>query len=155
MSPVAHRPKGLLLLSALCLALGAAGCSMDDVQFNGGIFDAVGLSDEAKAKSKSGDPKLAARAPLVVPPTLDNLPKPGEEPVAPPGALAEIKDPDVAKQASKKDLERQQAAYCREHYEIPKQRGDDSADSAEGPLGPCRPSVLNAIKNWNSADDGE
>ena len=54
----------------LCLAFGASGCSMDDVQFNGGIFDAVGLSDAARAKNRS-EPELAGRAPLVVPPSLD------------------------------------------------------------------------------------
>ena len=32
-------------------------------------------------------------------------------------------------------------------------RGDEStALNAEGPLGPCRPSVLNSIKKWNSSD---
>ncbi len=128
---------------------------MDDVQFNGGIFNAMGLSDAARAKSSSGDPKLAAREPLVVPPKLDNLPKPGEPPAeeATTGALAAIRDPDAAKKASHEELKRQQAEYCREHYEIPKQRGDDSADSATGPLGPCRPSVLTAIKKWNSGED--
>jgi hypothetical protein len=127
---------------------------MDDVQFNGGVFDAVGLSDSARAKSKSGDPKLAERAPLVVPPTLDKLPQPGEAEPAANSQIASIHDPDAAKKASKEELERQQAAYCREHYEIPKSRGDDSADSAEGPLGPCRPSVLTSFKKWNS-DDSE
>jgi len=138
------------MLSALGLALGAAGCSMDDVQFNGGIFDAVGLSDSAKATSKSGDPKLAERAPLVVPPKLDKLPEPGDGETPPNAQIAGIHDPDAASQASEEELKRQQAAYCKEHYEIPKQMGDDSADSATGPLGPCRPSVLNALKNWNS-----
>jgi hypothetical protein len=124
---------------------------MDEVQFNGGVFDAMGLSDSARAKSSSGDPKLAERAPLVVPPNLGNLPKPGEEQTPAP-ALAAIKDPDAVKQASKEESERQQAAYCKEHYEDPKMRGDDSVDSVEGPLGPCRPSVLGAIKKWNSGD---
>jgi hypothetical protein len=128
---------------------------MDDVQFNGGVFDAVGLSDTARAKSKSGDPQLAARAPLVVPPNLQNLPAPGESQAeaTQEAKLDALKDPDAIKAQSKEELQKQQDAYCREHYEIPKSRGDDSADSAEGPLGPCRPSVLNAIKNWNSSDD--
>jgi hypothetical protein len=155
MSPKAHPPKGLVVGIAFALALGAGGCSMDDVQFNGGIFDAVGLSDAAKAKSRSGDPKLAARAPLVVPPTLDNLPQPGTKPPPDP-KLAEIKDPDAVKAASKEELERQQAAYCKVNYEDAMARGDETtALNAEGPLGQCRPSVLTAIKKWNSGDDGE
>jgi hypothetical protein len=148
-----HLPKVTLLFVSIGIGAGAAGCSMGDVQFNGGIFDAVGLSDSARAKSKSGEPKLAARAPLIVPPTLDNLPQPGAEQAAPAPALAAIKDPDATKQASQVELEHKQAEYCREHYEIPKQRGDDSADAAEGPLGPCRPSVLTSIKKWNSGGD--
>ena len=64
--------------SPLCLAFAAGGCGTDDIQFNGGLFDMVGLSDAAKAKTKSGDPKVAERAPLVVPPSLQRLPPPGE-----------------------------------------------------------------------------
>ncbi len=153
MSPTAHRPKLFAVLLPLGLALGAAGCSMDDVQFNGGVFDAVGLSDSAQSKSRSGDPKLAARAPLVVPPNLDNLPAPteGQPPAA--AEIAGIHDPDAQKQASKEELQRAQAEYCKENYEIPKQRGDNSADSAKGPLGPCRPSILNSIAGWGSDDE--
>jgi hypothetical protein len=152
MSPNAHRPSVVVMLCVLGLALGAAGCSMDDVQFNGGIFDAVGLSDSARAKSKSGDPELAQRAPLVVPPKLDKLPEPGDGESPPDAQIAGIHDPDEVKKASEKELQRQQAAYCKEHYEIPKQMGDDSADSAEGPLGPCRKSILTSIKTWNSEE---
>jgi hypothetical protein len=134
------------------MALVAGGCSMDDVQFNGGIFDAVGLSDATK--SKSGEPKLAERAPLVVPPTLDKLPQPGEQ-QAPPAQIADIKDPDVAKQASKEELARQQAEYCKVNYEQAMHRGDETtALNAVGPLGPCRPSVLTAVKQWNG-EEGE
>jgi hypothetical protein len=139
--------------AACALALGCAGCSMDEVSFNGGVFDMVGLSDSARAKSKSGDPQLAERAPLVVPPTLDRLPQPGEAAAPQDAKMAAIHDPDEQKKASKEELERQQKAYCHEHYEIPKSRGDDSADAAEGPLGPCRPSVLNALKAWNSDEE--
>jgi hypothetical protein len=151
MSPTAHRPK-LLSVLALGLALGAAGCSMDEVQFNGGVFDAVGLSDSARSSSKGGEPKMAERAPLVVPPNLDSLPAPaeGEQPAG--AQIAGIQDPDATKEASKAELERQQAEYCKVNYEQPKRRGDDSADSAVGPLGPCRPSILNSIATFNSGD---
>jgi len=154
MSPRTRFTKGGLLVAPLCLALGAAGCSMDDVQFNGGLFDMVGLSDTSKAKS--GDPKLAERAPLVVPPTLDKLPPPGEAPAEEKqeAKLDAIKDPDAVKQASHEELERQQAEYCKVNYEQAKQRGDQTtADNAAGPLGPCRPSVLTAVKKWNAGDD--
>jgi hypothetical protein len=33
-------------------------------------------------------------------------------------------------------------------------RGEE-ASMVEGPLGPCRPSILTAIKKWNASDDAE
>lgn len=153
MSPRTRRPRILSGLAAGALALGAAGCAMDEVQFNGGLFDAVGLSDSARAKSSSSEPKIAERAPLVVPPALDRLPAPGD-PAVQDANLAAIRDPDAVKAADQKELERQQAEYCKVHYEQAVQRGDDAeASTATGPLGPCRPSVLNAIKKWNSAEE--
>ena len=125
---------------------------MDDMQFNGGIFDAVGLSDSAKAKLKRSEPQIAERAPLVVPPSLERLPAPGEQPASQDQKLAAIQDPDEVKKVSKEELERKQAEYCKVHYEDAKTRGDETAVNAEGPLGPCRPSVLTAIKKWNASD---
>ncbi len=146
------RPSRVALLSIpLLLAFGASGCSMDDVQFNGGLFDAVGLSDAARANGGS-EPKVAARAPLVVPPLLDRLPQPGSEEAAENTEIAGIKDHDAAKTASKKELERQQAEYCKVHYEQAKTRGEE-VDFVAGPLGPCRKSVLTAIKKWNNSDE--
>ncbi len=137
--------KGIVLAIASALTLGVAGCSGDDVQFNGGVFDMVGLSDSAKAKTPSGDPKLAERAPLVVPPSLDRLPAPGPAPESP--QIAGIQDPDEAKVASHEELQRKQDAYCEVNYKQAMQRGDETtALNATGPLGSCRPSVLNAIK---------
>jgi hypothetical protein len=119
---------------------------MDDVQLNGGVFDAIGLNDA----KKTSDPKLAERAPLVVPPSLDRLPAPGEAP--PPSQIAGINDPDAAKQKSREELEKQQAEYCEKNYDDPMRRGEE-VSMVEGPLGPCRKSVLTAIKKWNAEDD--
>ena len=135
---------------AACLALGVAGCGSDDIQLNGGIFDAVGLNDT----KKSGDPKLAERAPLVVPPSLDRLPAPGEAPQ--PAQIADIKDPDAMKKLSQADLEAKQAEYCKVNYDQAIAHGDEAtAANAEGPMGPCRKSVLTAIKKWNQEDETE
>lgn len=143
--------RAAILSIPLCLAFGASGCSMDDLQFNGGIFDAVGLSDAAKAKSGS-EPKIAARAPLVVPPSLDRLPEPGSEEPAENAEIAGIRDYDAARTASKEERERQQAEYCKVNYDQAKARGEE-VDFVAGPLGPCRKSVLTAIKKWNSSSD--
>ncbi len=131
------------------VALGMAGCGSDDIQLNGGIFDAIGLND---AKPK-GDPKIAERAPLVVPPSLDRLPPPGEAQAAP--QIADIKDPDAEKAISRAELEAKQAEFCRKNYDDPLSRGDESVTSVEGPMGPCRKSVLTAIKKWNQEDGTE
>jgi hypothetical protein len=146
-----HRASNVLPLLATGLTLALAGCGTDDIQFNGGIFDAVGLSDSGK--STSGDPKVAERAPLVVPPTLDRLPAPGEAPAAP-AQIAGINDPDAAKQKSRAELEKQQAEYCNKNYADAQMRGEE-ASMVEGPLGPCRPSILSAIKKYNQGDDAE
>lgn len=145
------RLSPILPLFAAGLTLALAACGTDDIQFNGGIFDAVGLSDNSKAKS--GDPKLAERAPLVVPPTLDRLPAPGEAPTAP-AQIAGINDPDAAKAKSKAELEAQQKEYCDKNYRDAGMRGEE-ASMVEGPLGPCRPSILTAIKKYNQGDEAE
>jgi hypothetical protein len=143
----------VLPVLAACLTLGIAGCGSDDIAFNGGIFDAVGLSDAGK--TKTGDPKIAERAPLVVPPSLDRLPPPGE--AAPSSQIADIKDPDEAKKLSRAEQEAKQEEFCKKNYEDPMARGDESVTSVVGPLGPCRKSILTAVKKWNEEDlpDGE
>lgn len=139
------------LLATLALTLpGLAGCSMDDVQLNGKIFDAMGMNTTGSVKK--GDPKMAVREPLVVPPGLDSLPPPGSGQEAQP-SLAEIQDPDRKQKVSQADLEKQQAEYCKVHYDQALARGDDSADSASGPLGSCHPSIFSAVKKWTSGDD--
>jgi hypothetical protein len=139
----------------LALAAVLSGCGgVDDVELNGKIFDAMGVSSKSKTTTK--EPKMVARAPLVVPPTVDRLPAPGAQPGADGVDIASINDPDRLALQSQADLERQQAEYCKIHYEFPKARGDASADSAEGPLGPCRGSFLNSLKKFSGkADEGE
>lgn len=137
-----------------CLALfplAVAGCSGDDIEFNGKIFDAIGLNNT----SKSAEPKVAARAPLVMPPNLERVPEPGTPPEALHGDIAALNDPDKANTVSRAELERQQAEYCKVHYQQAKARGDGNADLAHGPLGSCRGSVLTAIQNWTKDDEEE
>jgi hypothetical protein len=149
MPPRSRPARSLLPVLGACLTLGIAGCGTDDIQFNGGIFDAVGLNDA----KKSGDAKLAERAPLVVPPSLDRLPPPGE--AAPSAQIADIKDPDEEKKLSQAELQAKQDEYCKKNYEDPLSRGDESVTSVAGPLGPCRKSILTAVKKWNGEDEAE
>ncbi len=148
---VCRAKKGILILSVLPLLVFAGGCAMDDVEFNGGLFNAVGLGGN---KVKSAEPKMAQRAPLVVPPTLDRIPEPGAPPETVANDVASLDDPDKKAKTTQADLERQQAEYCKKNYEDAKAHGDETAaDLATGPLGPCRGSVLTAIKKWNNSEE--
>lgn len=134
------------------LVLLAAGCSGDDIAFEGKVFDLVGLNNPTQ---RSAEPKLRERAPLVVPPSLERLPEPGQASGSLSADLAALNDPDKVAKESRADLERQQAEYCKVHYEQAKALGDQDADHAAGPLGLCRSSALTALQNWNKADDAE
>jgi hypothetical protein len=137
----------------VCLAPLLSACGADDLELNGKIFDVMGMSGP---QTKGKEPKLAARSPLVVPPSLERLPEPGSEAAAAPSDIAQIKDPDEQKKLDKSELERQQAEYCKVHYEQAMAHGDETeANLATGPLGPCKPSVLTAIQKWNKGDDEE
>lgn len=138
--------KTSLRAAALAALCALAGCGMDDIQLNGKLFDAVGLNNTGSVKKEA---TLKERAPLVVPPGLDKLPVPGSEVATENAAIAEVKDYDATRKTTKDDLARQQAAYCKVHYEDARSRGDNDADLATGPMGPCRPSVFSAIKTWN------
>lgn len=137
-------------LISCALALG--GCSADDVELNGKIFDVVGLNT---AKTRSAEPKMAARAPLVMPPNPERVPEPGLPPEAQASDVASLADPDKVAKTSQAELERQQAEYCKKNYELAKAHGDNNADLASGPLGPCRGSVLTAIKNFTTDEPVE
>lgn len=141
------------MAGAVVLATGflAAGCGAGDVELNGKIFDALGVS--SATQQKSAEPKVAARSSLVVPPNTGSLPEPGSGQTPQSDAdLAFINDPDRRKTLDKAELERRQAEYCKVHYELPKSRGDSSADSVVGPAGPCRATFLSAIKKWSGGD---
>lgn len=136
---------------AVIIAVVVGGCSLDDVELNGGVFDAIGVGANAP---KTSEPKLAARTPLVVPPSTASLPAPGApaEAVAT-DVTAAINDPDRKLVVDQAVLQKQQDEYCRKNYDLARAAGDASADAVEGPLGPCRPSILNAVKKWNGGED--
>lgn len=143
-----HRASAALLAG---LAAALAGCSAGDVELNGKIFDAVNAS--GLVGKPNGKVKIAERQPLVVPPSLDRLPPPGEAMPETADATRQVVDPERAKSINAAELQRQQAEYCKVNYEQAKARGDVAADSAVGPAGPCRPSALAAFAKWNKGDD--
>ena len=131
-----------------CLAVGVAllglpGCGgVDGVEFNGKVFDAVGLTG---ALGKKEEPKTEPRAPLVLPRSTERLPEPGEgSPVAPvQTAEAWPNDPDKQRQSNEAAKKQAQADYCRDGNWKEKAMGDDLA-MAKGPEGSCG-SIFSAI----------
>ena len=130
------------LVASVAAAL--AGCSADDVQLNGKVFDMMGMNTSSVKKT----PKMADRPSLLVPPDMARLPEPGTANAEQP-EIAEVKDYDTTRQTTEADLEKQQAAYCQKHYEDAKVHGDQDAVLASGPLGPCQRSVMSIMKNVN------
>ena len=94
---------------AVAFALALSGCGgVDGVEFNGKIFDWLGVSDAAQQKV---EPKMADRAPLVVPPSVTRLPDPGSGRTSD-EQVAALNDPELRKQAAAKERQRLHEAYC-------------------------------------------
>jgi hypothetical protein len=139
------------VLLSLVLAMGGCG-GVDDVQFNGKIFDAIGMN----SSTKSTEPKMKVREGLVMPPNVDRLPEPGKPAESVAADVAALNDPDKVAKLSHEEQERQQQAYCKVNYDDAKTRGDDTtADNAVGPLGPCKKSVITAIQNWTKGESSD
>jgi len=148
--PEIHRMSQPIRTSSAAKIIGTAmmllafgGCSGEDIQLEGKIFDAVGIG--SNSNKNQGEPVMAARSPIVLPPSLDRLPQPGAQPGAEALEVAAINDPDKKLEVNRAELEKQQAEYCKIHYEQAIAHGDKTADLATGPLGECRSSVLNAM----------
>jgi hypothetical protein len=134
-------PKRILCLAVLAAFLGGCG-GVDGVELNGKVFDALGIGTSGSTE----EPKLAARSPLVVPPNVERLPQPGQQPNAESLEVASINDPDKKLEVTEAQLKKQQEEYCKVNYELAKAHGDNNADMAKGPLGPCRGSIMNVTK---------
>lgn len=104
-------------VSIVALAAGGlAACGAGDVELNGKLFDAMGVSSTSQTANKV-DPKVPARAPLVVPPTTASLPAPGSGTAvvaAAPEDQAWPADPDQQQQAALAAKQQQQKEYCEE-----------------------------------------
>lgn len=93
---------------AASLSLSACG-GVDGIELNGKIFDWMGISADSQQKS---EPKMADRAPLVVPPSVTRLPDPGSGKTSF-DDVAALNDPELRKQAAAKERQRLHEAHCR------------------------------------------
>lgn len=135
----------LTLIVAGALTLGA--CAPGDVELNGKLFDAMGMG--TGSVSQRGTPKVAERAPLILPPSLERLPPPDAGGNTNTAAAFPV-DPERRSAQSANALQQQQAAYCREHYEKQIALGNRTqAETAKGPLGMCAPSAMQSLTGSN------
>lgn len=132
------RPKStrgtILAAAAVVVALG--GCAADGVEFNGKIFEAVGLSG---AIGKREEPKTQARAPLVLPPEGTRLPEPGSAAPPVPALAADQawpRDPQQQKIADAEAKKKAQEQHCRDGNWKEKALKDD-LKASQGPQGGC------------------
>ena len=139
------KSKSNFMLAGL-VAAALAGCSADDVQLNGKVFDAMGMNTSSNSRDV---PEMGPRSGIVVPPNLSSLPQPGSGKAGEP-ALAEIQDYDAKRTTSRTDLEKQQADYCAKHYDMAKAMGNQDAELVEGPMGRCQKSVL-SLAGWGES----
>lgn len=145
------RIRGFLGSIGLVGALALGGCSgglSDGVEFNGKIFDAIGLGGDVFGKKE--EPRTQARAPLVLPPDGSQMPSPGS--TAPP-TTASIstqslqsaewpKDPDQAKLDKAAAKKQAQEDYCKKDGNWQKKAVRDEVAAAEGPDGNCQGNIF-------------
>lgn len=129
------------------------GCA-DGVEVNSPLLDAVGLS--TAALSKREEPKVAPRAPLVMPPSTQRLPEPGETP-APAAAAASAdpawpKDPDQQRVASAARKKTEHDQYCRDGNWKERAKDNDFGGRS-GPQGTCG-SIFSVISGGWFGGDG-
>jgi hypothetical protein len=144
-----HSDRTLLCAVAMIVAgLAVSGC--DSVALEGKAFDWLGISGSA-LDEKRRDPKMAERAPLVVPPSVTRLPEPGSG-KADSEQVAALRDPELTKKAAAKERERLHLAYCRGEIQWKERALDpDYGGSNRSPYGPC-PSLFDlsgAVNNVN------
>jgi hypothetical protein len=133
MLPLHRNPTVLSAAAGLAALLALSGC--DSIELEGKAFEWLGLNG---ATQEQRDPKMADRAPLVVPPNVARLPEPGSG-KAGGEAVAALKDPELTKKASAKERERLHLAYCRGEIQWKEKALDpDYAGGANrSPYGPC------------------
>lgn len=140
------RRAGAAGLIAVSLSLSGCG-GIDGVDFNGKIFDAVGLG--GSNPFKKDEPVTQARAPLVLPPNGQALPAPGSAP-APSPVAADVQWPRDADQQKVAQADAKKAAhqqYCKEDGNWKQKAVKDEIAADRGPEGSCNGSIFSVISD--------
>jgi hypothetical protein len=133
-----------LSAAAMIASGGLSGCGFDGVELNGAVFDYLGVSAAAQAQ-KTGEPQVAARPGIVLPPNLERLPEPGTGENMTTASVAWPDDPDERKRAQAADLDRRHDEFCREALWKARIQGNVDLQQIKGPKGACNPSVLRSL----------
>jgi hypothetical protein len=148
--------RGVLTGVAVGSALLLSACA-DGIDLNGKLFDVMGVSSSA-LDAKRAEPKVAERAPLVMPPNVNRLPEPGSERPAPvlaaaqpgSGQTAWPDDPEARKARQAQERERLHQAYCRGDIQWKeKVLNRESVGAPRSPYGPCSALVGAATESLN------
>lgn len=132
--------KRIAIVASTALAFSVAGCGINDVEFNGAIFEYMGLANNGAQTQK--EPTLPPRPGIVLPPQPDRLPEPGEASVAgsPQGEAWPV-DPEQSKLAAAEELDRKHQEFCQDALWRARAQGQTDAPIM-GPKGSCNPSLL-------------
>ena len=141
MAHLQTRLAGWLAGGAVASTLLLSGCA-DGVEFNGKVFDWMGISPAAQ-EARRFEPKIAERAPLVVPPNVNRLPEPGSE-AAPVAHMAWPDDPEQRKIRQAQERERLHMAYCRGDIQWKERVLNKDNSAPRSPYGPC-PSIFGNV----------
>ena len=128
----------------------------DGLDLNGKVFDMMGISSSA-LDAKRAEPKVAERAPLVMPPDVSRLPEPGSGQPPPTAMLASAQpassptawpdDPEARKAREAQERERLHLAYCRGEVQWKeKALNRESVGAPRSPYGPC-PTLVGGFTN--------
>jgi hypothetical protein len=147
MGGLSQRLKLFVGAIATAVAFVLGGCA-DGVELNGKVFDFLGVSPAALEASRR-EPKLAERAPLVMPPSANRLPDPETPPAGASSDQANWPtDPEQRKLAAAQERERLHLAYCRGDIQWKERalKSKDGSGTNLSPYGPC-PSIFGGLTN--------
>lgn len=136
-----------LAANAVASTLLLFGCA-DGVELNGKVFDMIGVSPAAQ-EARRTEPRLAERAPLVLPPDVSRLPEPGSDAAPAAAQVAWPDDPEQRRVREAQERERLHLAYCRGDAQWKERAHNKDATTPRSPYGPCPSLFGNVTTNIN------
>ena len=146
--------RAIALACAISAAALAAGCGsdsgIDGVSLQGGVFDALGLSDSTPKKSKEA--KVAARPGLVLPPNETALPAPADNAQVAGVTQADSwpVDPEENRARAVAAADQKHKDYCEKALRDARIKGETGV--VVGPKGNCQPGLFGSL---SGAFEGE